>query len=101
MIVVHATPKRNFASIMRTGLRPDRSRSRDKTVYLCSAHLFGNAVRHCTLRHPVDAEDVIIVAVDVPRSWLMKGKRPGLWRSSRTIPPERIAYTVALTVLSV
>lgn len=101
MILVHATPKRNLASIIRGGLRPDMSRSRTKAVHLFSARMFGDAVNHCCARHKIEPDEVVIIGIEVPRSWLKKGKRSGLWNTKRHVAAARVRYTVAITVITI
>jgi hypothetical protein len=45
-------------------------------------------------RHRVARSEVVVLDVQVPRSWLRRAWR-GLWTCPRTIPPERLRVLVS------
>ena len=49
------------------------------------------AVPHVGRRHGVPVQDVALLEVDVPRTWLRRTKR-GLWTCDRDTPAERIVF---------
>jgi hypothetical protein len=50
-------------------------------------------------RHGGRGEGVVVLELDVPRSWLRRSKR-GLWYCPRNIPPERIRGVVTFAALA-
>ncbi|MGH7391445.1 MAG: hypothetical protein ACREM3_18590, partial [Candidatus Rokuibacteriota bacterium] len=85
----HATLKTNLESIRRDGLLPSKSRGKRQAVWL---HTFSRtpwAILHMETRHRAKLRDVIILTVDVPRSWVTR-HQTGLWYCARVIPRERI-----------
>jgi hypothetical protein len=57
-------------------------------------------VLHTVRRHGGRAEDVVVLEVDVPRRWLKRHGKPGLWYTPRDIPPARIRGVLDFGVLS-
>ena len=49
------------------------------------------AIPHTSRRHGVPVEAVAVLEVNVPRSWLRRGRR-GLWICFRDIPADRIIF---------
>ena len=93
MLMLHATPVRNLRNIWCRGLRASRSKGAARTVWLAAGLMWGEAIRHASRRHGVHPTLVVVLEIDVPRSWLRKGRRKGLWHTGgRDIPPERIKY---------
>jgi len=92
----HATPARNLPGIIKAGLLTSKSRGKLPVVWLHAPGQTGWAVLHTVKRHHCRAEQVSILAVAVPRSWLRRSKK-GLWYSVRDIPVDRIhrEYTFA------
>jgi hypothetical protein len=54
---------------------------------------------HTVRRHGGRGQDVVVLEVDVPRSWLRKSRR-GLWYCVKDIPPVRIVGVVDFHDLS-
>jgi hypothetical protein len=97
MKMLHATPARNIRSIVRSGIKASRSKGAAQTVWLVAPGMSGAALSHAMKRHSKGAIDVCILEIDVPRSWLRKGRRKGLWHTGgRDIPPGRIKGGVVL-----
>src|SRR5947209_18749726 len=99
MLLRHATPLRNLASIQRTGLLCSRSRGRLPVVWLHCASKSSWAVLHTVKRHAGRVEGVIIIEVDVPRSWLRRS-RSRLWYCPRDIAPHRFRRLIAFAELA-
>jgi hypothetical protein len=91
MRMVHATSVAALPSIKAKGLCAKCSEGVKLTVCLVAEGMTGAAIAHTMKRHNLPADQVAVLEVDVPRSWLRKGKRKGLWHTGgRDIPPERI-----------
>jgi hypothetical protein len=85
----HATPVRNLDSIRARGLLTSMSRGALPLVWLHAPAATRWAVPHVSRRHGVPVEAVVVLTVNVPRSWLRRNRR-GLWTCDRDIPPARI-----------
>jgi hypothetical protein len=91
MLLRHATPSRNLDSIRRRGLLTAMSRGALRAVWLHAPGATAWAIPHTSRRHAVPVEAVAVLTVNVPRSWLRRGRR-GLWICFRDIPPDRIIF---------
>jgi len=89
----HATPARNLESINRRGLLTAKSQGRLPVVWLHAASRSPWAILHTMRRH--SCKDVLVLEIDVPRSWLTRCKA-GLWYTNRDVPPCRIQRTIAV-----
>ena len=89
MLLRHATPARNVASILRHGLLCAKSQGRRKVVWLHAPAKSWWALIHTVERHGGRVEHVAVLEVELLRSWLRKSRK-GLWYSVRDIPPDRI-----------
>jgi hypothetical protein len=89
MLLRHATLARHVNSILRRGLLKAKSTGKRAAVWLCSAAEVYWAMAHVVGRHGGSIKGVVVLSVDVPRSWLRR-HRKGLWYVPRDIPPERI-----------
>lgn len=96
MILRHATPTRNLSGIRRRGLLLRKSRTKRPVVWLHSAGRSAWAVLHVARRHRVAVEEVVVLEVRVPRSWLRRSPRRGLLVCGRDVPSWRIAGLVRL-----
>lgn len=68
----HATPRKNLPSILKDGLLTARSQGRLPAVWVHSASLSPWALMHVARRHDCPAEDVVVLEVLVPRTWLRR-----------------------------
>ena len=93
MILRHATAERRLASILRGGIDPAYSRGRILAGWLHAASSTSWAVLHVERRHQVRGSQVVVLEVDVPRSWLRRWGK-GLWYCTRLIPPERFRRVI-------
>jgi hypothetical protein len=89
----HATPVRNLDSIRARGLLTAMSRGALPLIWLHAAGASGWAVPHVSRRHGVVVGVVVVLTVNVPRSWVRRNRR-GLWTCNRDIPPARIIGTL-------
>jgi RNA:NAD 2'-phosphotransferase (TPT1/KptA family) len=85
----HATFARNLNSILRRGLLTGKSQGKLAAVWLCSAAKTLWAAAHVVGRHGGRIESVVVLEIEVPRSWLRRNRK-GLWYCPRDIPRERI-----------
>ena len=99
MLLRHATLIRNLPGIERRGLLCSKSKGKRPVVWLHSPAKSFWATLHTLRRHGGRAEAVIILLVDVPRSWLRKNRK-GLWYSVRDIPPDRIRRVLSFAELA-
>ena len=99
MLLKHATFARNLNSILRRGLLKAKSRGKRLAVWLCSAAEVYWAAVHVVGRHGGSIKSVIILEVDVPRSWLRR-HRAGLFYVPHDIPPQRIRGAVTFGKLA-
>jgi len=98
-VVRHATFGRNVPGILRAGLLTGKSQGRLKAVWLCSVAKTLWAVAHVVKRHGGRIENVVVLEVNVPRSWLRRSKK-GLWYCPRDIPAERIRGCIAFAAVA-
>ena len=84
MRLYHATPTRNLDCIKATGLDPDRSTGKEAVVWLHTRTRRDWAILHTIQRHKCDVSEVVIIAIDVPRSRLRRRWR-GLWTTAETL----------------
>jgi hypothetical protein len=85
----HATPRTNLRSILSGGLDPARSHGARRVVWLHTPSRTAWAILHTSQRHLVNALDVAIVTVRIPRSWLTRRRR-NIWTERCVIDPSRI-----------
>ena len=82
----HATILRNWPSIRRQGLLCSKSKGKLPVVWLHSPSKSSWAALHTVKRHGGRIERVVIIEIDVPRSWLRRSRKK-LWYCPRDIPP--------------
>lgn len=89
MLLYHATPVRNDASILRTGLETARAVGAKKVVWLHTRANTPWAVLHVAKRHRCDPRDVVVFEVRVSKKHLRRFRR-GLWYCVVDVPPQRL-----------
>lgn len=99
MLLRHATLRKNLPSIERQGLLCSKSQGRRLVVWLHTASKSTWAVLHTIRRHGGRAEGIVILEVDVPRSWLRRSRKR-LWYCPRDVPPDRIRRCVTFQELA-
>ena len=99
MLLRHATLRRNLTSIWRHGLLCSKSQGRLPVVWLHAASKSAWAALHTIKRHGGRIEGVVIIEVEVPRSWLRRARKR-LWYSSRDIPPARFGRLISFAELA-
>src|SRR3954468_19180273 len=86
----HATLIRNLANILKAGLLTAQRKGRLPVVWLCSRAASTWAVLHTVRRHGGPVQNVVLLDVDVPRSWVRRSAHKGLYFCPKDVPPERI-----------
>ena len=96
MKVFHATPKSNLDSIKQNGLLVSKAKKSCKFVWLHTPSRSHWAILHTSQNHGADWDDVVIIEIDVPRSWIKANKLTirgkglnGFWKCDRDISPDR------------
>jgi len=99
--MVHATTRRSLRSILVDGrLRADKSKVSRRAVYLATPAQRLWAVDHVARRHGVKISDVVLIEVNVPRTWLRRHNR-SLWYCMRDIPVPMTAKVTGLVEVAV
>lgn len=93
MLLRHATPRRNLGSIQRAGLLTSKSQGRLPAIWFHSPSRSAWATLHVVKRHGGRVEGVVIIEVEVPRSWLRRSRR-GIWYVRRDVSPERFRQLI-------
>jgi hypothetical protein len=88
-ILTHATFARNLGSIARRGLLCCKSTGKRAAVWLVRGADAAWAAMHVVGRHGGRIENVVVLEVEVPQSWLRR-HRAGLFYVVQDVPPERI-----------
>jgi hypothetical protein len=98
----HATLARNLPSILRAGLLCSKSQGKKPVVWACAPSQTAWACLHVIRRHGGKAQEVVVLEIDVPRSWLKRhgGSAKALWYSVRDVGPERIRRVISFGELS-
>jgi hypothetical protein len=99
LLLRHATPRKNLASIRRAGLLCSRSRGPRPVVWLHAPGRTAWAVLHTVRRHGGRAEAVVVLEVAIPRGWLRRARK-GLWQCARDVPPARLLRVIDFTGVS-
>ncbi len=91
MLLYHATTRTNLESILKEGLLVSHAdlAARTKGVWLHTKAKSQWAILHTQRRHRATLEEVVVLAVDIPRRWL-KHFQSGLWWTPVDVPPCRI-----------
>jgi hypothetical protein len=92
----HATPNSNLASIQSRGLDPTFSKHTAKFTWMCTEGNVEWAILHIMDKHKIDLSEVVVIELNVPRSWVknhrltIRGKgRRGFWKTDRVINTDR------------
>jgi hypothetical protein len=102
MLLRHATLARYLPSILRVGLLCSKSRGKKPVVWACALGKTAWACLHVIRRHGGRAQEVVVLELDVPPSWLKRhgGAAKGLWYSVRDVGPQHIRRVVTFGELS-
>jgi hypothetical protein len=91
MLLYHATTRQALSSIQTEGLclRYAALDKRIQGVWLHTSSKRTWALLHTQKRHHASLEDLVVITVNVPRSWLKRFQK-GVWYSIIDISPKRI-----------
>jgi hypothetical protein len=84
----HTTTATNLPGILAEGLLTSKSTGKEAAVWLHVASKTHWAIAHVQRRHGVTLDQVVVLEVQVPRSWLRRAWK-GLWKCGRDVPPAR------------
>ena len=101
MKVYHATTQKNLASIQEHGLLVAcaDSSAKIKACWVATASNRAWGVLHTIRKHHAQLDEVVVIEIDVPRSWLARF-RTGLWYCAQDIPATRIGEVTEGTMFS-
>jgi hypothetical protein len=85
--------------IIKAGLLKSKSLGKLLAVWVCCPAKTAWAALHTVKRHGGRVEEVVILEIDVPRSWLRRSKK-GLWYCPHDIPPDRIRKVLTFAELA-
>lgn len=94
----HCTPSRNVRSILRSGLRPDKSQTSRPEVWLHRPSRTAWAVLHVVQRHHTGFKRLTILEVRVRRDQLQR-RRSGLWSCRTILPASQITACTSVNEL--
>jgi hypothetical protein len=89
----HATPRRNLPGSKRAGLLTAKSQGRLPAVWLHASARSAWAALHVVRRPGGRVENVVILELDVPWSWLRRNRK-GIWFTRRDEPPARFRRVI-------
>ena len=95
----HATLRKNLPLILRGGLLTSRSQGKLPAVWVHAKGKSSWATIHTVERHGGRVEEVVLIEVEVPRSWLRRHFR-GLWACFEEIRPERFKRLIGFEQLA-
>lgn len=92
-IIYHCTDVRSLEGILQDGLLTSKSIGVRKAVWGVSESKVWWAIKHVMDKRKIGVRRVVVLTLDVPRSWMRRHKR-GMWYVSRDIPTSRIRKIV-------
>ena len=97
----HATTQVALDGVQRDGqLDPLKSQGKRLVLWLHTASRTPWAILHTIGRHQQPMEQIVILEIDLPRSWVRRaqnGLQNGLWTCARPIGAHRITKTTLAT----
>ena len=96
----HATKRSNLESIQRDGLLPNKAVGKRAAVWLHKPGKTPWALLHTQTRKGASLEELVVLEINVPRSWLTR-HQTGLWYCPRVISPDRITQVTDATAWAV
>ena len=95
----HATPRKNLPSIWQHGLLCSKSQGGLPVVWVHAPSKSAWAALHTVKRHGGRVEGVVILEVEIPRSWLRRSRK-GLRYCGRDIAPDRFGRLITFQELA-
>lgn len=86
----------NVESIQENGLLTSYATGKMLAVWLHTTSKTPWAILHVSSRKRVAAEDITVFEVNVPRRWLKRAGKTGLWYCRQDIPKECIVRVVPI-----
>jgi hypothetical protein len=99
VVLRHATPARNLRSIRKSGLLRNKAKGLLKAIWFHRPSRTEWAILHVARRHKVNVDDVVVLEVRVPRSWLRHTNKRSLFNVSRDVRPGQIVEVLELAQL--
>jgi RNA:NAD 2'-phosphotransferase (TPT1/KptA family) len=96
--LIHWTPARNLASIMREGIDPSYSRGSMKVVWACVRKLDWWAAAHIATCHGVHPDDLVGLVIDTRTVPLRRMPNDGVWTTTEVVGPHLIREIVGTSV---
>jgi hypothetical protein len=95
MLLYHCTDRKNLASIQQHGLLVSKADPQAKIqgVWAATASNRPWAILHTIKKHHAALEDVVVIEITVPRSWMTRFCT-GLYFSTQDIPPTRLGAVI-------
>jgi hypothetical protein len=95
MIMYHATTRTALSSIKTEGLcvRYADSRKALRSIWFHTRSNSAWALLHTQKRHGASLDDLVVIEVSVPRTWLRRFQG-GLWYTNRDVPVERLGRII-------
>ena len=84
MRLFHTTPRSNLENIQRDGLDPTRSEGAEMVIWLHTRSRSHWAILHTAKRHNCHVDEIVVIAVNIPRAKIRRRWR-GLWTTSERI----------------
>lgn len=84
MILYHTTTQSAWSSIEAEGLKTSRSQGKEPVIWLHTKSKVYWAITHVQSRHGASLDQVVVLQVHVPRSWLKRAWK-GLWKCSQDV----------------
>ena len=84
MRLYHATHKRNLESIHENGINPSFSKVKEACIWLHTRSKTEWAKLHTAKRYSVPIAEIVIIAIEIPRSRLTRRWR-GIWTTTETL----------------
>ena len=96
------TLARNLTSILRHGLLCSKSKGKKSVVWACAPGKTAWACLHVIRHHGGKAQEVVVLEIDVPRSWLRRhgGAARALCYSVRDVLPQQVRRIITFGELS-
>jgi hypothetical protein len=95
VLLYHATTRHNLASIQQHGLLVSKAdpQAKLKGCWLATASNRSWGVLHTIRKHKAMLDEVVVIEVNVPRSWLTRF-RTGLWYTTQDIPARSMGQVI-------
>jgi hypothetical protein len=94
-VMRHVTLQRHLMSIQQEGLLPEKSQGAMTCVWLHTPERTPRAVEHTPRRHQEWPEEIILLEVRVPRTWIRRAWRD-LWTCNPPVPPARLVWVTGV-----